>query len=78
MKSYNSFKVAQDQIIQAARLLGLNQSITDLLKWPQKEFSFTLPVKMDDGSTQIFHAYRIQYNYAGSIGKCRRNNRVIF
>ncbi len=69
MQSYNSFNVAQKQVLEAARLLNLDQATTDLLIWPQREFKFTLPVKMDDGSVKIFHAWRIQYNTARGPSK---------
>lgn len=69
MESYNSFQVAQKQVIEAAKLLKLDESTINLLKWPQKEFKFTIPVKMDSGEIEIFHAYRIQYNYARGPAK---------
>jgi len=69
MKSYNSFDVAQEQILEAARILNLDEATFQLLIWPQREFKFTLPVKMDDGKTKIFHAYRIQYNCARGPAK---------
>ncbi|MDZ7724821.1 MAG: Glu/Leu/Phe/Val dehydrogenase [candidate division KSB1 bacterium] len=69
MKSYNSFETAQNQIIEAAKILNLNQATIDLLSWPQREISFTFPVKMDDGKTRIFHAYRVQYNTARGPAK---------
>ena len=69
MQSYNSFDVAQRQILEAARLLALDQATQDLLLWPQREFKFTLPVKMDDGSARVFHGYRIQYNFARGPAK---------
>ncbi len=69
MQSYNSFNVAQKQVLEAARLLNLDQATTDLLIWPQREFKFTLPVKMDDGSVKIYHAWRIQYNTARGPSK---------
>lgn len=69
METYNSFKITQQQLIEASKFLNLDRSTIDLLSWPQKEFKFTLPVKMDDGSTKIFHAYRIQYNYARGPAK---------
>jgi glutamate dehydrogenase (NAD(P)+) len=69
MKSYNSFHVAQNQVQKAAALLNLDEPTVDLLSWPQREFSFTLPVKMDDGSSRIFHAYRIQFNTARGPAK---------
>ena len=69
MKSYNSFQTAQNQIFEAAKILNLNQATIDLLSWPQREISFTLPVKMDNGGTRIFHAYRVQYNTARGPAK---------
>lgn len=69
MESYNSFHVAQKQIIEAARILNLEQATKELLLWPQREFKFTLPVKMDNGQTKIFHAWRIQYNFARGAAK---------
>lgn len=69
MESYNSFRVAQQQIKEAAKLLSLDQATTELLSTPQLETSFTLPVKMDSGEVKIFQAYRIQYNYARGPAK---------
>jgi glutamate dehydrogenase (NAD(P)+) len=69
MQSYNSFEVAQEQISSAAKLLNLDTATVDLLLWPQREFKFTLPVKMDNGETRIFHGYRIQHNFARGPAK---------
>lgn len=69
MDSYNSFRVAQQQIIEASKLLNLDKATIALLSTPQLETSFTLPVKMDGGETRIFQAYRIQYNYARGPAK---------
>jgi glutamate dehydrogenase (NAD(P)+) len=69
MQSYNSFKVAQSQVIAAADLLNLDKATTELLLWPQREYSFTLPVRMDNGETNILHGYRIQHNFARGPAK---------
>jgi glutamate dehydrogenase (NAD(P)+) len=69
MLSYNSFRVAQQQIFEAAKLLNLDEATTKLLSLPQKEFNFTLHVNMDSGKTEIFQGYRIQYNYARGPAK---------
>jgi glutamate dehydrogenase (NAD(P)+) len=69
MESYNSFHVAQKQILEAAKTLNLDSATIELLIWPQKEIKFTFPVRMDDGSKKIFHAYRIQYNTARGPAK---------
>jgi glutamate dehydrogenase (NAD(P)+) len=69
MLSYNSYKVAQQQTAEAAKILDLNKATTDFILWPQREFTFTLPVKMDNGEVKIFHAFRIQYNFARGPAK---------
>lgn len=69
MESYNSFQVAQRQVIEAAKILNLDRGTVDLLLWPQREFKFTFPVRMDDGEVDIFHGYRIQYNFARGPAK---------
>lgn len=69
MRSYNSFEVLQQQVAEASKILNLDQATTSLLLWPQREFKFTLPVRMDDGKARIFHGYRIQYNSARGPAK---------
>ena len=61
---FNPFKMAQQQIDDAAEKLGLDPATHELLRWPMLELKFTLPVRMDDGSTKIFQAFRVQYNRA--------------
>ena len=69
MESYNSFEVAQSQVMAAAKILNLDRPTVDLLLWPQREFKFTMPVKMDSGETRVFHGYRIQHNFARGPAK---------
>jgi glutamate dehydrogenase (NAD(P)+) len=69
MESYNSFKVARQQVLEAAKLLNLDDATTEFLSTPQIEVNFTIPVKMDTGVTKIFQAYRIQYNHARGPAK---------
>ena len=69
MAELNPFKIAQAQLDAAADRLGLDLATHDLLRWPQQELRVTLPVQMDDGKVQIFHAYRVQYNTARGPAK---------
>jgi glutamate dehydrogenase (NAD(P)+) len=69
MESYNSFKVARQQVLETAKLLNLDDATTEFLSTPQIEVNFTIPVKMDTGVTKIFQAYRIQYNHARGPAK---------
>lgn len=61
---YNPFQVAQQQLDEAAEMLQLDPAVHEFLRWPMRELHVTLPVKMDDGSTRIFHGFRVQYNDA--------------
>jgi glutamate dehydrogenase (NAD(P)+) len=58
----NPFEVAQRQLDEAAEVLQLDPAVHELLRWPLRELHVTLPVRMDDGSTKIFHGFRVQYN----------------
>ncbi len=69
MAALNPFTIAQQQFDEAARLLKLPNAARELLRWPMKEFHFTLPVKMDSGATRVFRAFRVQYNAAR--GPCK-------
>jgi glutamate dehydrogenase (NAD(P)+) len=58
----NPFAIAQKQLDQAAEIMGLDPATHELLRWPLREMHVTLPVKMDDGTTRVFHGFRVQYN----------------
>ncbi|OUM84681.1 MAG: glutamate dehydrogenase [Bacillus thermozeamaize] len=61
---HNPFEIAQYQVAHAAKLLGLDQNITEILLHPMRVLCVSFPVTMDDGSTRIFHGYRSQHNDA--------------
>ncbi len=69
MANVNPFEMAQQQLDMAAEKLGLEKAIHEFLRWPMRELKVTMPVKMDDGSTKIFHGFRIQYNNARGPAK---------
>ncbi|HBT64459.1 MAG TPA: glutamate dehydrogenase [Ruminococcaceae bacterium] len=67
--TYNAYLTAQKQFDGVADLIDLDQSIRDLLRQPSREYHFTIPVKMDDGTTKVFNGYRIQHNDARGPAK---------
>jgi len=69
MSNVNPFTMAQQQLDDSAEKLGLEPAIHEFLRWPMKEIKVTLPVKMDDGTSKIFHGYRVQYNTARGPAK---------
>jgi glutamate dehydrogenase (NAD(P)+) len=58
----NPFAIAQKQLDQAAGIMDLDSATHELLRWPLRELHVALPVRMDDGSVEIFHGFRVQYN----------------
>lgn len=67
--SYNPYENAQSQFDRVAEIIGLDEPTRVLLRQPMKEYHFTIPVHMDDGSTKVFNGYRIQHNNARGPAK---------
>ncbi|HYO13356.1 MAG TPA: Glu/Leu/Phe/Val dehydrogenase [Thermoanaerobaculia bacterium] len=65
----NPFETAQAQFDRAATLLDLDQATCELLRWPLREYSFAIPVCMDDGHKRIFRGFRVQHNDARGPSK---------
>jgi glutamate dehydrogenase (NAD(P)+) len=70
MKSaFNPFEMAQSQFDKAADVLGLDAPSRDLLRFPLREYHFSIPVRMDDGTVKVFRGFRVQHNDAR--GPCK-------
>ncbi len=65
----NPFKIAQQQLDTAAKILNLDPQIHEALRWPMREIHISFPVRMDNGKSKIFHGFRVQYNDAR--GPCK-------
>ena len=62
--SFNPFADAQAQFDRLADLMGLDPATRALLRTPAHEHRLTLPVRLDDGSVEVFHGFRVQHNDA--------------
>ncbi len=69
VKPFNAFHVAQGQFDRVANLIGLDDATRALLREPLREYSFLMPIKMDDGSRRVFKGFRVQHNDAR--GPCK-------
>src|SRR5438876_744313 len=58
----NAWEVAQRQFDLAADRLNLDPGLRRVLREPRRELTVHFPVKMDDGSVQVFTGYRVQHN----------------
>lgn len=68
-KSFNAFEMAQKQFDKVADLIGLDQATRNLLRNPLREYHFSIPVRMDDGSVKVFRGFRVQHNDARGPAK---------
>ena len=69
MENINPFDIVGQQIDRCAEILGLSPDVTAMLKSPMRELHVSLPVRMDDGSIEVFQGFRVQYNDARGITK---------
>ena len=68
-RAANAFAVAQAQFDKVAALLELDAASRELLRQPLREYTFAIPVRMDDGRVQIFRGFRVQHNDARGPAK---------
>ena len=66
---YNAFEMARAQFDKIADMLELDGGARSFLRTPMREYHFTIPVRMDDGSVQVFEGFRVQHNDARGPGK---------
>ncbi len=64
LDSANPFAIAQRQFDEAAELLGLEEAMRAFLRVPMRELRVQIPVRMDDGTVEVFEGFRVQYNDA--------------
>lgn len=65
----NSYQQMLEQLDSAAQLLGLQRSDYEVLRYPERELTVSIPLQMDDGHVEIFQGYRIQHS--SSRGPCK-------
>ncbi|NHN49947.1 Glu/Leu/Phe/Val dehydrogenase [Halostella sp. JP-L12] len=68
----NPFESLQEQVDDAAAFLDVDEGVLTRLKNPERVLETNLSVEMDDGSMEVFRAYRSQFNgdrgpYKGGI-----------
>ncbi|WP_425469971.1 Glu/Leu/Phe/Val family dehydrogenase [Salana multivorans] len=60
---------AQAQLAFAIDHLGLGPGPHAVLATPRRELTVSVPVRMDDGSTQVFTGHRVQHNFTRGPAK---------
>jgi glutamate dehydrogenase (NAD(P)+) len=65
----NVWEMAQGQLDEVARLIGLSDTIHNYLRVPKRVLEVSVPVKMDSGEYRFFSGYRVQHNMSRGPGK---------
>ena len=68
-RAFNAFEMAQAQFDKVADQLSLDDATRQLLRYPLREYQFSIPIRMDDGSVQVYRGFRVQHN--DSRGPCK-------
>jgi glutamate dehydrogenase (NAD(P)+) len=68
-RTFNAFEMAQKQFDDVAEILNLDEATRDLLRSPIREYHFSIPIKMDDGTSKVFRGFRCQHNDARGPSK---------
>lgn len=57
----NPYDIAVQQLKSTVERLNLDPWIYEVLKHPKRAVMVSIPIKMDDGRTQVFDGYRVQH-----------------
>ncbi|SHM48861.1 glutamate dehydrogenase (NAD) [Caldanaerovirga acetigignens] len=61
-ETLNPFEIVQKQLKIACDKLGVEESVYEVLKEPEKVLTVSIPIRMDDGSIKTFIGYRSQHS----------------
>jgi glutamate dehydrogenase (NAD(P)+) len=56
------FAMAAEQFDQVADFLNLSEDLRERCKWPKRFITVTVPIRRDDGSTEVFFGHRVQHH----------------
>ena len=62
IKKDNAYELALENFDAAADVLGLDNDTREMIKYPERILTVTVPVRMDDGHIHRFEAYRVQHS----------------
>ncbi len=54
--------MAAEQFDQVADFLNLPDDLRERCKWPKRFITVTVPIRRDDGSTEVFFGHRVQHH----------------
>ena len=60
---------ARTQLREATTLLGYDDGLHQMLATPRREVTVSIPLRRDDGSTELFVGHRVQHNFSRGPAK---------
>lgn len=64
-----TYRMAVHQLDLVAKRLGLDPGVHERLRLPKRCLVVSVPVRMDNGDTEVFTGYRVQHNFVFGPGK---------
>ncbi len=58
----NAYDVAMENFETAANAMGLDKNTREMIKYPERMLTVSVPVRMDDGNIHRFQGYRVQHS----------------
>lgn len=65
----NVWEMAQHQLDESAKLIGLSDAIHQYLRVPKRVLEVSVPVRTDNGGMKMYAGYRVQHNMSRGPGK---------
>src|SRR5450631_2468221 len=65
----NAYEAALENFDAAAKTMGLDNDVVEMIKYPERVLTVAVPVRMDDGHIHRFEGFRVQHNTARGPAK---------
>ena len=65
----SAWESARTQLAAAAEQLGLDDGMHQMLATPRREMTVAIPLRREDGSTEVLRGYRVQHNLSRGPAK---------
>src|SRR6266540_3899793 len=63
------FQMARHQLAAVAEVIDIDPGVLDRLSLPKRAMVVSIPVRMDDGETDVFIGYRVQHSLTSGPSK---------
>ncbi|WP_408632836.1 Glu/Leu/Phe/Val family dehydrogenase [Myceligenerans pegani] len=65
----SALDTAHAQLAAAVDILGYDDGLHTMLRMPRREMHVAVPLRRDDGTTEVLHGFRVQHNVSLGPGK---------